>query len=105
MKTNLYSLFDKKSSFHAKPITHQNNETLFRELINMLQDQNNKEVQFVKNPEDFYIFKLGTYDDNSGEIIPDLVPMQSLSELLRGTTSDINPDKPEKLKDIDSNEK
>ena len=69
MKQNMYTIFDKKANYHSFPFRAQNNEVALRTLKNTFEDERSKDIEYVKNPEDFTLFKVGGFDDNTGEIL------------------------------------
>lgn len=67
METRIYSIRDQKSEifnlpFHKK--THGEAERDFRSLVN------DKNSMVHKYPEDFDLYYIGDYDDNTGRITP-----------------------------------
>lgn len=65
MITNIYTIFDSKAGFYNKPFYMVNDAVAMRSMGDMLQDPN---TELARNPEDFTLFKLGTYDDQSASL-------------------------------------
>jgi hypothetical protein len=73
MKAILVAIYDKKAEFYDRPVLTQNIGTAVRMIENTLKDETQKSLQMCKTPEDFSLWKLGEYDELSGEIEPDRV--------------------------------
>ena len=54
------------------PFYSPRNESALRQFSDAVNDDRNHENQWAKHPEDFSLFCLGEYDDNTGVIIPKL---------------------------------
>lgn len=65
MKIEIYSLKDCVAGNFKMPFYMQNVGVAKRAVRNVLQDVNN---DIAKNPTDFDLFKLGTFDDNQGVV-------------------------------------
>lgn len=66
MLHQLVATFDVKTGVYARPtafITDAQAVRSFGEAVN------DKSTEFNKHPEDYSIFNIGTYDDNTGEIV------------------------------------
>lgn len=66
MKLNIYSIYDVKIAAFSQPYySHTNGSALraFADHVNDPQSQPNK------HPEDYQLFHLGSFDDNTGEIL------------------------------------
>lgn len=68
MISRMYSLYDKKTQVFDKPIFAPNDETIIRSVKNAFTDERSKDIPFITNPEDFQVFLIGTYNDNTGTI-------------------------------------
>jgi hypothetical protein len=66
MKMILVSIYDKAVETYSKPITMRARG----EAIRTLQDEiaNQQQSPIAQHPEDYALFELGTFDDNTGEI-------------------------------------
>ena len=61
----IYSVFDTKAEAFITPFFAPTNAVAKRMFKEAAQDQNH---QFHKNAEDYNLFVLGTFDENTGEI-------------------------------------
>lgn len=68
MKIQIVALFDKKVGMYEKPGFARHLGDALRDYEHLRKDVNTK---IGKNPEDFDLWKLGTYDDETGEFIND----------------------------------
>jgi len=67
MKLNVYSIRDTKSETFAPPFLQKTNgeaERSFRQLAN------DEKSQICRYPEDYDLYLLGEYDDNTGKLSP-----------------------------------
>ncbi len=65
MKVELYSVKDTKLGKFCTPFTAPNDEIAKRMLQSTIMAGGNNIAQF---PEDFQLFKLGNYDEDTGEL-------------------------------------
>lgn len=65
MEGNLYSVKDTKLGKFGIPFTAPNDEIAKRNLISTIRAGNNNIAEF---PEDFQLFKVGTMNDDTGEL-------------------------------------
>lgn len=70
MKVKLYAVYDVASGVYDGPHAQQTDAVATR---NFAQAVNNPESPIGKNPDDFTLFRVGTWDDSNGEIIPESV--------------------------------
>lgn len=70
LKPGLYSLKDVKLGKFAQPFVAPNDELAKRCLAGAMLDDKNAICQFA---EDFQLFKLGNYDEKTGELISNVV--------------------------------
>jgi len=71
MIINLYAIYDSKAEAYLMPFFMQNDGILHRTALDTLQDPSSL---FAKHPEDYIMYHLGTYDDQSGLVLPFDVP-------------------------------
>lgn len=64
MKTEIYTIFDTKAKIYNKPF-HQVNEAVALRTATDLANDSNSEI--AKSPEDYILFYLGNYDDQSAQ--------------------------------------
>lgn len=65
MITNLYAIYDSKAKIYNAPFSLINDQVALRSATQMANDPS---TQCCKNPEDFTIFSIGTYDDQTAQI-------------------------------------
>lgn len=71
MKKKMYAIRDTKAEIYKQPtyfLTHGEAERAFKELAN------DREGIIGKNPEDFDLYYMGEFDDETGNIIPQEAP-------------------------------
>lgn len=67
MKSNAYTIFDSKSKTYTLPWFAMNDEVAIRAF----KDKVNKEGhEFNLHPEDYSLFGIGSYEDNTGVLTP-----------------------------------
>jgi len=66
MILGVYSVFDIKANAFMPPFYMHNNAIAIRAFTDSVKG---KEHAFALNPEDYTLFKLGTWDDNQGEFV------------------------------------
>ncbi len=62
MITNIYSIYDSKSETYSKPFHMLNDQVAIRSASDLLASQNS---EIANHPEDFTMFLIGEWDDNS----------------------------------------
>lgn len=67
MILGLFSIFDEKAGAFAHPLTFRSKGEAIRAFTDAV---NAPDSPFFKHPNDFYMYKLGEYDDNSGVVQP-----------------------------------
>ena len=65
MKLNIYSIFDRKAKAYLPPFYLRSLDEAKRAFAGIATDQSS---MFWKFPEDFSLWQLGIFDDNTGEI-------------------------------------
>lgn len=65
MKTNIYSVYDKKAECFSQPFNMVNDAVAMRVIKNCVRD---KTHNYGQNPEDYALYKIGTFDDVVGEL-------------------------------------
>lgn len=68
MKMQVYSLYDAAIGAYAKPFFMQSVGQALRGLKDLLADHNS---EVAKHPEDYILFKLGEFDDETGKFVSD----------------------------------
>lgn len=83
MKCSMYCLKDCKAGF-KQPYIDVNNALAIRHVGNALQDKNQ---EFSLNPEDFELWKVGSFDTDTGILEPDLVHIINVQDILDGNVN------------------
>ena len=65
MKQNLYIVYDSKTELYDKPTFAPNNGTMIRSFTDVA---NNKQHPIGQHPEDYTLFNIGSYDEETGTI-------------------------------------
>ena len=84
MKTSLYSIYDTKAKYYSKPFQAQNDDTSMRMIANTFTDPQAQQSEYVKNPEDFTLIRLASFDDSTGEIVKDMEPIIDFTAFVQG---------------------
>jgi hypothetical protein len=75
MMRGLYAVYDRCSRVYDGPIPQANDDTAIRAFTQMC---NNPQSTVAQSPEDFTLFKVGEFDDATGEVVG-LVPEKLIS--------------------------
>ena len=67
MITMVFSIYDNKASAFASPFLQANEEMALRGIRTVISSQ--PEQMMSQYPEDFELYYLGTFDDQSGEFV------------------------------------
>lgn len=67
MNKNIYSIYDSKTGVFNTPFFAMNNATAIRTFSDAANDT---QTNINRHPEDFSLFHIGTYDEESGEVSP-----------------------------------
>ena len=67
MKLNFYTVFDKAVGAYMRPFVMQSDGQAVRHF----EDEVNGDNPIAKHPEDYALFRIGMFDDQSGELIPE----------------------------------
>lgn len=67
MKTPIYTIFDKKARVYNKPFFFPNDDVALRSASNLLSG----ESEIALHPEDYTLYRIGTFCDDTAEIIYD----------------------------------
>ena len=68
MRLNIYTIFDQASGAYMRPFYAQSDGQALRSFTDIAQDADH---EIGKHPEDYSLFRIGTYDDNKGELHPE----------------------------------
>ena len=73
MIVSIYSLFDTKAKAYAQPFFSLNDETAVRATAHLV---NTKDHEISHYVEDYSIYKIGEFDDETGKIFTDAERLQ-----------------------------
>lgn len=65
MNYSIYSVFDRKANVFARPFVSPNDAMAARSFLAARQDST---TEIHKFPEDFTLYRLGTFDDDAGVV-------------------------------------
>lgn len=68
MKQVMYSIYDTASGAYMRPFFLQSDGQAVRMFTDIATDA---EHEIGKHPEDYSLFRLGQFDDNRGEVLPE----------------------------------
>ena len=77
MKVGIYAVRDVKADAFMQIMSFANDAVASREFGNVVQ---NKESYLARHPEDYALYRLGSCDETSGELTPQL-PAQVVSAM------------------------
>lgn len=66
MNLGVYSVFDRKAAVFARPFVAPNDAMALRSYAAALQDPS---TELHKFPEDFSLHRLGSFDDDTGQLV------------------------------------
>lgn len=72
MQHQIFTVYDTKVLAYLPPFYMQTKPAAIRAITDTMQDPSH---QFSKHPEDYVLFHLGDFDDNTAAIIPLKVPL------------------------------
>lgn len=78
MNMKIFAIFDKKANAYLRPFTLPSAAHAVREVSEVMQ----RPGPFSDYPEDFTLFEIGSFDEESGEVQP-LLTHESLGNLLK----------------------
>lgn len=73
----LYSIKDKLDQF-KQPFVDVNDSLVLRHLMNSLKEKN----EFSLNPEDFILYKIGTFDTETGIVVSEIKHIVDVKDLI-----------------------
>jgi len=71
-----YSILDSKTGMFSQPWFFNHDQTAFRTVNEAAKDPNSN---LYKYPEDFHLYKIGVFDDNTAELAP--TPLQAMGSI------------------------
>lgn len=72
MKKEMYSIFDKKAGLYAAPFVDINKGSAIRAIGEFIKRGDHTAAKY---PEDFQLVHLGSFDEESGEVTPEAIPV------------------------------
>lgn len=82
MTQNFYAIYDTKAQVFQRIFHEYNDATAVRTIAAMVNDESKGNL-FHENAEDFQLFKIGYFDQNTGEFTNEQKQLIKLFELLR----------------------
>lgn len=64
----IFVYYDSKSKSYGRPMFAKNKETIMRDILNMFRDKQEQKSQLFVNAEDFSLFRIGGYSQQTGQI-------------------------------------
>lgn len=86
MRVNVYAIHDVKAGAFLQPWFAPTHAMAFRNIEKSMRTPNSPFSDF---PADFTLFKVGEFEDDTGEISP-VVPIESLGNFLQFVSSQVN---------------
>lgn len=71
MRNQYYAIHDNLAELFLTPVLFQNENVALRWFTGVVNDKNQNEVIY-NNPGDFELWRIGVYDNETGELIPQL---------------------------------
>lgn len=68
MRLNVYTIFDSASQAYMRPFFMQSDGQALRSFTDIAQDADH---EIGKHPEDYSLYRIGTYDDQKGALHPE----------------------------------
>lgn len=72
MIIGVYCVFDAKAGIFGTPFCQHSDGLAIRDFTDAVNDGSNPNNMWHKHPEDFSLFKVGEYDQKTGELLPSL---------------------------------
>lgn len=67
MRSNVYSVYDRASGIYDRPFISHSDAAAVRAFSDIASDADHP---IGKHPEDFTLYRVGTWEDNNGTIVP-----------------------------------
>lgn len=88
-----YSVFDSKTASFASPFVDQSDGSAIRGFSDAVNDGSNPRNMWYTHPEDFSLFRIGSFDTQSGELISErAVNLVTASALKSARSVPVSPD-------------
>lgn len=72
MKFSLYAIYDLKAGVYLSPFPARSEVEVIRNLLASRDDPQMAATPVCQHPEDFALFEVGSFDDESGHLIGDM---------------------------------
>lgn len=93
----MFTIFDTKTSSYDVPIFAVTMLDLQRQVINLFKDPNARGSKYVQNPEDYQVFKTGSFDRKTGVMhittLEHVFNMHDMKVLAGSPSNDLSSDK------------
>lgn len=94
MRLNIYTIFDMATATYSKPFFAQADGEAIRNFSDFAQDKDS----FVgKHPEDYTLYRIGTYDDQKATLHPEELQKMATALELVAATRKVDPAKHEQM--------
>lgn len=70
MLINVFSVYDSKACFFGQPFFDQHEASAIRNFSDAVNDASNPNNMWNKHPEDFSLFQIGSFHNETGELVP-----------------------------------
>lgn len=91
MMLSIFAVFDSKAAVFGTPFFDQQEASAIRNFSDAVNDSSNPNNMWHKHPEDFSLFHLGEFDNNSGELVPNIPKsLVTASALFKLKSEEIN---------------
>lgn len=70
MNFQVYAVLDSKAGFFGQPFFAQNDGSAIRDFSDAVKDGSNPNNMWFKHPEDFSLYCIGVYDNQTAELAP-----------------------------------
>lgn len=69
MKVQLFSVYDRKASIYMSPFVARSTIDATRQIAASFREPQMRETPVGQHPEDFDLFHVGSFDDETGDIV------------------------------------
>lgn len=80
MNQNIYALYDCKTAAYLDPFTSPNDAVAIRSLVSHC--ERNPQADLTIHSKDYMLYRLGTFDSKTGEVVADKIAHSTLFEYL-----------------------
>lgn len=72
MILKMFSVLDMKAQFFGQPFFEQQEATAIRSFSDAVNDSSNSTNMWNRHPEDFQLYLVGSFDNETGEVVPEV---------------------------------